>query len=65
MTKRDGHTQIVALTQELQEAEEFAGELAIMHVLLSGSTARFTGHTQTFCLLRPLKCIQVQYTEHQ
>ena len=50
----------MTFTKQLQEAEELAGKLSIVHVFLSGSATRFTRHAQTFCLLCTLKRIQVQ-----
>ena len=55
-------TWVVALTEELQEAEKLAGELCVMHVLLPGTAPSFTGHPKTLRFLGPLKCIQVKNT---
>ena len=52
-------TQIVAFTGQLDEAEQCAGELSIVHIFLSSTT--ISAHTQTLCLGVALECVQVKH----
>ena len=52
---------VVALTEQLQEAEEFAGELVVLNVRDQAfGAARCREHAQIHRLVAPLEGIQVQ-----
>ena len=54
-------TEIVALAEQLQEAEEFAGELVVLHVRDQAfGAASCSEHAQVHRLVAPLESVQVQ-----
>ena len=58
LTDRGRHTEIVSLTEQLQEAEQFARVVGVLEVL---GLRRSVGDAETFGLVTALERIQIQH----